>query len=289
MKHTAAKVIQTLCCMVVMLAVAAGITSVPLLAASNGVYIAKATPHYRHPVTGVIEDSGGDGSAVLGQSMTESALYPKALTEVDTDGNTYVTVRLKLMDNIQNPEFQVDGKSETAKLTQEDYTSNTADYRMKVNSENSVIRCDMYVVPMGRTVIFYITVSDLTPGSEDFITTVKTGTQKPAVSSSEPENTSNSQSAASAAAPSTDSSAAESREDVSSAATASNTQVSSTDSSSAAGLEEFDSAGNPVAERGSSKAAKSGNTAVWAVLGAAVVILACGGGVWYFGFFKKKK
>jgi hypothetical protein len=156
-----------------MLAIMAGITSVPTLAASNGIYIATATPHYKHPTTGVIEDAGGDGSSVLGQSMTESATYKKALVEVDPQGNTYITIRLQLMDNIQNPQFQVDGSPVSASLMQEDYTNNTADYRMKVNSENSVIRCNMYVIAMGRDVIFYITVSDLQAGSGDFITSVK--------------------------------------------------------------------------------------------------------------------
>ena len=109
MTNTAAKLKRALCSMVVMLAFMAGITSIPALAASNGIYTATATSHYKHPTTGVIEDSGGEGSYVLGQSMTESALNKAALVEVDPQGNTYVTVRLNLMDNIQNPQFQVDG------------------------------------------------------------------------------------------------------------------------------------------------------------------------------------
>ena len=172
-QYTASKLFRALGGMIVMLALMAGITSVPALAASNGIYIATATPHYKHPTTGKIEDAGGDGSSVLGQSMTESATYKKALVEVDSAGNTYITVRLQLMDNIQNPQFQVDGKAVSASLMQEDYTNNTADYRMKVNSENSVIRCNMYVIAMGRDVIFYITVSNLQSGSDDFITSVK--------------------------------------------------------------------------------------------------------------------
>ena len=104
--------------------------------------------------------------------MTESATYTKALVEVDSNGNTYITVRLKLMDNIQNPTFKVDGSSVSASLMQEDYSANTADYRMKVSSENSVIRCSMYVVPMGRDVIFFITVSNLKSGSGDFVTSI---------------------------------------------------------------------------------------------------------------------
>ena len=143
-----------------------------MLAASNGIYTPTALSHYRHPTTGVIEDSGGEGSAVLGQSMTDSALNKSALVEVDANGNTWVTIRLNLMDNIQSPKFQVDGSSVSATLMQEDYSNNTADYRMKVNSENSIIRCNMYVVPMGREVIFYITVGNLKSGSGDFITSI---------------------------------------------------------------------------------------------------------------------
>ena len=172
MTNTASKLKRAICSMVVMLALVAGITSIPVLAASNGIYTATATSHYRHPTTGVIEDSGGEGSYVLGQSMTESALNKAALVEVDSSGATWVTIRLNLMDNIQSPQFQVDGSSVSATLMQEDYTNNTADYRMRVNSENSIIRCNMYVIPMGREVIFYITVGNLQSGSGDFVTSI---------------------------------------------------------------------------------------------------------------------
>ena len=164
--------------MVVMLALVAGITSIPVLAASNGIYTATATSHYKHPTTGKIEDSGGEGSYVLGQSMTDSALNKAALVEVDPQGNTFVTVRLNLMDNIQNPQFQVDGSrngnfsSVSATVMQEDFTNNTTDFRMQVPSENAIIRCNMYVIPMGRDVIFYITVGNLQSGSGDFVTSI---------------------------------------------------------------------------------------------------------------------
>lgn len=82
MGHTASKLFRALCGMAVMLALAAGITPISALAASNGIYLAAAAPHYKHPTTGKIEDSGGEGSAVLGQSMTESATYKQALVEV---------------------------------------------------------------------------------------------------------------------------------------------------------------------------------------------------------------
>lgn len=144
----------------------------PVYAAENGIYLANANPSYRNPSTGAIEDSGGEGSAVLGQSMTESATYGKALIEADPAGNTYATIRMQLMDNIENPQFQVDGSSVSATLMQEDYSSNTADYRFRVNSENSVVRVNMYVTAMGRDIIYYITFSGLGEGSGDFITSV---------------------------------------------------------------------------------------------------------------------
>ena len=76
------------------------------------------------------------------------------------------------MDNIENPQFQVDGSPVSATLMQEDYSSNTADYRFRVNSENSVVRVNMYVTAMGRDIIYYITFSGLSEGAGDFITSV---------------------------------------------------------------------------------------------------------------------
>ena len=294
--------------MVVMLALVAGITSIPALAVSNGIYTATATSHYKHPTTGKIEDSGGEGSYVLGQSMTDSALNKAALVEVDPDGNTFVTVRLNLMDNIQNPQFQVDGSrngnfsSVSATVMQEDFTNNTTDFRMQVPSENAIIRCNMYVIPMGRDVIFYITVGNLQSGSGDFVTSItvqepEPEPEQPAVttpqtqtpSSQAPsEQTPSSSQAPSSAAPS--SSEASSSEDPSS--DASSADSSSEDSSSEAlGLEEFDASGNKVsntsteAEQGGS----TGNPVIWWVIGGIVVVAIAGGCVWYFCLFRKGK
>lgn len=287
MKYTATKLFRALCGMVVMLALVAGITSVPALAASNGIYIAAATPHYKHPTTGKIEDAGGEGSAVLGQSMTESATYKKALVEVDPQGNTYVTIRLQLMDNIQNPKFQVDGSrngsfiSVSASLMQEDYSNNTADYRIKVPSENAIIRCNMYVTAMGRDVIFYITVSNFKSGSGDFITSVTTEQSQPAEThepeTSEPETSD----------PETETSASES--------TTSSTDSAETDApsgtySEVSGLQEFDINGDRVTDTYTDNEVKSGShTLVWWVIGGVVVMAAAGFGVRYFRIFKKKK
>lgn len=312
---------KTLCSMVVMLALVAGITAIPAYAASNGIYTATATPHYRNPLTGKIEDSGGEDSEVLGQSMTESATYTKALVEVDSNGNTYITVRLKLMDNIQNPTFKVDGSSVSASLMQEDYSANTADYRMKVASENSVIRCSMYVVPMGRDVIFFITVSNLNSGSGDFVTSISVNNNKSNNSSNnanssnnsysnnnsgnnnnssyEPAESSNNSSSSKSSDKKNNKNSDKKKSKETTApttvkpSTAAQTTVATeptTDSSQEVnGLQEFDEHGSEVTAPATVDEVQNGSYAVWYVLGGVAVVLVAGFCVWYFGFFRKKK
>ncbi len=312
---------KTLCGMVVMLALVAGITAIPAYAASNGIYTATATPHYRNPLTGKIEDSGGEDSEVLGQSMTESATYTKALVEVDSNGNTYITVRLKLMDNIQNPTFNVDGNSVSASLMQEDYSANTADYRMKVASENSVIRCSMYVVPMGRDVIFFITVSNLNSGSGDFVTSISVNNNKSNNSSNNANSSNNSysnnisgnnnnssyepaeSSNNSSSSKSSDKKNNKNSDKKKSKETTAPTTVKpstavpttiatepTTDSAQEVnGLQEFDEQGSEVTAAATVDEVQNGSYAVWYVIGVVAVVLVAGFCVWYFGLFRKKK
>lgn len=312
---------KTLCSMVVMLALVAGITAIPAYAASNGIYTATATPHYRNPLTGKIEDSGGEDSEVLGQSMTESATYTKALVEVDSNGNTYITVRLKLMDNIQNPTFKVDGNSVSASLMQEDYSANTADYRMKVASENSVIRCSMYVVPMGRDVIFFITVSNLNSGSGDFVTSISVNNNKSNNNSNNANSSNNSysnnnsgnnnnsshepaeSSNNSSSSKSSDKKSNKNSDKKKSKETTAPTTVKpstavpttavtdpTTDSAQEVnGLQEFDEQGSEVTAPATVDEVQNGSYAVWYVIGIVAVVLVAGFCVWYFVFFRKKK
>lgn len=312
---------KTLCSMVVMLALVAGITAIPAYDASHGIYTATATPHYRNPLTGKIEDSGGEDSEVLGQSMTESATYTKALVEVDSNGNTYITVRLKLMDNIQNPTFKVDESSVSASLMQEDYSANTADYRMKVASENSVIRCSMYVVPMGRDVIFFITVSNLNSGSGDFVTSISVNNNKSNNSSNNANSSNNSysnnnsgnnnnssyepaeSSNNSSSSKSSDKKNNKNSDKKKSKETTAPTTVKpstavpttavtepTTDSAQEVnGLQEFDEQGSEVTAPATIDEVQNGSYAVWYVLGGVAVVLVAGFCVWYFGFFRKKK
>lgn len=314
MTNTASKLKRALCSMVVMLALVAGITSVPVLAASPGIYTATATSHYRHPTTGVIEDSGGEGSYVLGQSMTDSALNKAALVEVDSSGATWVTIRLNLMDNIQSPQFQVDGSSVSATLMQEDYSNNTADYRMRVNSENSIIRCNMYVIPMGREVIFYITVGGLSAGSGDFVTSITVEEPEPVVEPEpepeQPETTTPQTQTPSSQTPSEQAPSAEEPSAQPTEETPSGTEESVTEEpvteepdsetpsdneedeeSSALGLAEFDESGNAVSNTSTEAEQDSttGNPVIWWVIGGIIVVAIAGGCVWYFCFFRKGK
>ena len=148
-------------------------------AMDNGIYTAKCTPYYVHPVTGVVEDRGGIESQGIGQPMTDSATYTTALIEVDPNGNTFATIRLSLMDNIEDVSFmvQADGNAPfydvSYDIMQEDLDNNTTDFRMQIPNENSYLRATFYVVPMSRYVIYYIGFSDFAPGSADFITSVE--------------------------------------------------------------------------------------------------------------------
>lgn len=293
MKNTARKAVRGLCGMVAMLALAASIVSMPASAASHGIYTATATAHYRHPTTGVIEDSGGENSAVLGQSMTESATNKKALVEVDASGNTWITVRLNLMDNIQSPKFQVDGRSVSASLMQEDYGSNTADFRLKANSEKSIIRCNMYVTPMGREVIFYITVGNLKSGSGDFVTSISV--EQPKATTAPAPSATKAPAAASTPTPTKAPAAPATHTPEATVAPSATPEPSPTTDpeaqSSASGLEEFDASGNAVEETQAPENtdSSSGSPVLWWVIGGLVVIAAVGGGVWYVFFVRKGK
>ena len=322
MTNTASKLKRVLCGMVVMLALLAGITSVPVLAASPGIYTATAASHYKHPTTGVIEDSGGEGSYVLGQSMTDSALNKAALVEVDPQGNTYVTIRLNLMDNIQSPQFQVDGSRSgsfsavSAAVMQEDYSNNTADFRMQVPSENAIIRCNMYVVPMGRDVIFYITVGGLSAGSGDFVTSITVeepvAEPEPAAEpepepvtepepviepepepATEPEPVTEPEVTEPPASEEPTISAAEepTAEEPLSEPENENAASKDEEEGSAFGLAEFDASGNKVSNTSTEaeQGVSTGNPVIWWVIGGIVAAAIAGGCVWYFCFFRRGK
>ena len=166
------------------LALLAGFPAVEAQAATGSVYTCTINRCYAHPVTGVVEDSGGAGSYATGQGMVEGCVYPTGILEVSDDGNYYLTIRMSLMDYTSGHDFQVQsvgdsGWSSTGYAqtgTGSDSNGTTADVVIQVPSENCIVRGTMYVEPMGRNVVFYLYPSDYKEGNNtDMNATMVTG------------------------------------------------------------------------------------------------------------------
>ncbi len=147
---------------------------------SQGAYVAPCNTYYMNPDTGAIDD-GGTKNRDLGEDMCRSAVYESALLEQDGD-KTYLTIRMQLMSNIRDIRFsaqQTKGDKDSYKSVsydtmQEDAAADTADMRMEVPAGDTYIRCQMYVIPMGRDVTYYINADadNAVKGSGDFIVSV---------------------------------------------------------------------------------------------------------------------
>lgn len=142
-------------------------------AASGNVYSCQIARTYQHPVTGKVEDSGGSSSKATGQGMVEGAISSKGLLEVTDAGDYYLTFRISLVDYTSNLGFSVQKRGESRFQTQsvtqtatgKDNNGTTKDLRIKLPSQDSIIRCSMYVKPMGRNVIFYFYPGNYTAGN----------------------------------------------------------------------------------------------------------------------------
>lgn len=151
-------------------------SSITIAFAQNmGTYTITATPSYAHPVTGAVEDRGQN--AVIGQSMTESFVDQTALLEVYDNDENYVTIRCNLMDNVGKVQFsyQLDAQSEFIAIqhavmqVSEDGTS--ADMRFALPSSDVIVKASIFITPMGRDIVMFMTFTDPIPGSADFIVT----------------------------------------------------------------------------------------------------------------------
>lgn len=160
------KIINSLCLMVLIF------TSLINVTYAYSQEIAKTTPYYSHPVTGVIEDPGNNPG--IGQGMTENVVSPQALVETTDDGRIFLSVRYNLANYIKNETFAVQNYGDNsfysvpAEVTGK--TAETRDYRFEIPSKNVIVRATFFVGPMGRDVIFYYTISDLVKGNTDFAT-----------------------------------------------------------------------------------------------------------------------
>lgn len=158
-----------------------------VFAESGSIYTCSITTSYTHPVTGVIEDSGGEASAATGQGMAESAVGTQGILEVTDSGKYYLTVRFSLMDYASRHDISVQNvgdstwssTSVTTTATGADGSGSTEDACIEVPSESCIMRCSMYVEPMGRNVIFYFYPGDCQSGNQtDFKTVNVMGTSE---------------------------------------------------------------------------------------------------------------
>ena len=142
-------------------------------AASGNLYSCEIARTYEHPVTGKIEDSGGSSSKTTGQGMVEGVIASKGLLEVTDSEEYYLTFKMSLINQTSKHTIKkkkkgdrnFESQSVTETDTGKDNNGTTKDYRIKLPSQDSIIRCSMYVEPMGRNVIFYFYPGNYTAGN----------------------------------------------------------------------------------------------------------------------------
>ena len=248
-------------------------------AATSAVFTASTVPSYSNPVTGEIEDSAGQSNVALAESMTTGCTYSAALVEKDTAGNTFVTLRFKLADQMGAMSFWADNGGDgafaavEAAQMQVDSANNTADWRFQVPSETSNVRVSMYVTPMGRDVVYFTQLTGLVEGNTDavpFVQTITSGEEAAEpVAAVEP------------AAP-----ASASGEPAASGT--SGEAAPQTDGAANAGVKEYNADGQETTE-GQDRSEPLDGATTAAIAGGIVVVLAIAGAVAYFAYLKPKR
>ena len=171
--HFLVKRIKRVLCSILVMFLLLYMGTILAQAAAGTVYTCKINPSYAHPVTGEIEDAGGSSSTATGQGMVEGALGSSGILEVTDSGEYYLTIRMGLMDYSSGHSFRTQEVGASGWSSVEaaqtgsgsDDSGTTADLRIPVPSESCIVRCSMYVEPMGRDVIFYFYPSDYTTGN----------------------------------------------------------------------------------------------------------------------------
>lgn len=247
-------------------------------AAVSAVYTASTAPSYSNPVTGAIEDSAGQSNVALAESMTTGCTYPAALVEKDTAGDTFVTLRFKLADQMGAMSFWADSGGDgafaavEAAQMQVDSANNTADWRFQVPSEASNIRVSMYVTPMGRDVVYFTQLTGLVEGNTDavpFVQSIAPGEQAAEPAPAADAVTSVEPATAESASLSADSSP-------------------STDSSANAGVKEYNADGQETTE-GQNQSKPLDGATTGTIVGGIAVVLAIAGVVTYVAYLKPKR
>lgn len=141
---------------------------------------------YRHPVTGVIEDAGGEASEALGQSMVQRIMGEKAYYE-EVGEERFLSVAFGMSDSISSFRFDVDTGNGFAETSGERFFDgdNVADYRIRTLSRETVLRARLFVEPMGRNVVFYIYGTDFVPGNATTFPSLTSHAEEPAAGGTE--------------------------------------------------------------------------------------------------------
>lgn len=248
-------------------------------AAASAVYTASTAPSYANPVTGAIEDSAGQSNVALAESMTTGCTYPAALVEKDTAGNTFVTLRFKLADQMGAMSFWADNGGDGAFAEVEATQIQTsavgdtavADWRFQVPSETSNIRVSMYVNPMSRAVVYFVQLANLAEGNTDalpFVQTITPGEEAAGpIAAAEPAASASAEPAASSI---------------------SGEAAPQTDGVANAGVKEYNADGQETTE-GQDRSEPLNGATTAAIVGGIVVVLAVAGAAAYFAYLKPKR
>ncbi len=135
-----------------------------------------ANAYYRHPVNGIVEDPANNEG--LGTGMCQNVLHDKGLIE-DINGEYFLSFRLKMTDNMKDEKFSVQKRGDELYIPL-DYqvlneTETTKDYRIKLPAKDAIVRAEIFIVPMGRSVIFFMDFDEFISGNTDFITIGENG------------------------------------------------------------------------------------------------------------------
>lgn len=139
---------------------------------------------YRHPLTGIIEDSGGESSEALGQSMVTKMVGEFGTYNAD---RKTLDIVFGLMNSISDVDITVQftGTDEFTSVDfyEADRVGEDATFRVPLSAKSDILRAEAFIEPMGRAVVFYIVIEGALDGV-DFMASGNTGTSNEVTSSS---------------------------------------------------------------------------------------------------------
>lgn len=143
---------------------------VPSIGFAESPSIVEMHAAYSHPVTGTIEDAGKNEG--IGQGMAEGVLDPQALYE-EVGGKRLLTIRLHMMDNVSKVSIAAE-KRGSGGFSNVSYDSPQGggewkDFRFQLPAKDCVIRLSLFIDAMGREVVFYGDMGNMTSGNTDFV------------------------------------------------------------------------------------------------------------------------